>query len=817
MMKRHYPIIRFWVLTLLMMPSLIWSQQSTVGLSGKVFNKDSQEAIEFASITLLRLPDSTTVSLALTDSVGQYYFERVKPGRYFLYADMLAFQRFQSKELTIESTPQVLDIAMTAQQNLLNEVVVNGLRPPVRVEGAKMIVEVDRLAGASSSSSLEILERVPGVWIDENNTISLNGSANVTVLVNGRQKTLSGQQLANLLESIPANGLKSIEVINGKTVEYDARGSGGIINIVTAKKLSNTYNLSLTNRLILDRYTSSSHNANLNWNTHNMRAYAAMGFNNGNQYARNQSEEIYGELFDNEQTIINTTSNNRTLSRMPSISAGLDYDLGDKTMLGFSGSSYFSRDQKTFAGQSFINHPTATDFSIRQTENTPLRDNLTSLDLYLEHHLDTLGSKLDVSFGYLSGYVKENPLFSNEILDVNGEILTPATPVLASLPLDGHQYSAQIDFKKYFSKHSSIRMGLKYTDGMIENFTSYDTIQNESTIHDYQRSDSLAYAEQVAAAYLAYQHSFGDFTIQAGARVEQTDIKSQSLKIDSTFSIGYTKFFPNLTLSYSANRNFQTSINFNSSIERPNYNYVNPYERYIDAFTSSVGNPALKPEIKYNIRLTSFLMQFLSITLGYTHGQDNIAMTRRLMNDGISTLIIPDNAFDTHFAFASVTAYYVLGKGNRLRGQINTLVLPFIYDVKEEFLSDALYNAREYKLQLGTNNSYKINRECTLEQSFRYARGVRGFQVKTASTWALDLGFQYKAWDGLLTIAANVSDIFNTNDPAGIRFFDQYNSTYQSDLNTRRFTLSTIFNFGKLKKDYQKSTMNEEGAARFRK
>lgn len=796
-----------WSLLLaLSLSTVLLGQQSSASVEGKITDTTTGGVVDFASVAVLRQQDSTVVDFQLADENGEFHIAGLSPGTYFLNINRMSFEDVQTPGFRLEAgEKRRVDVTMEASANLLNTVEVTSYRPTVSFAANKMTVAVDQLVGRDNSNGLEILDQVPGIFVD-GRSITLNGMGNVTVLFNGRRKTMTGQQAATLLESIPASSIKSIVVTNGKSVDQDAAGSGGEINIITDRNVEQLYNLNLSNRITIDRELSNSHNVYLNWNGQRLRFNGGVGFNRNFSYGSARRNELYFDDRANEMGSIDHFSETNSLNLLPSFNLGLEYDLTETQRIGASANSYFTDGETEHNRISTTGGVFAGDDILFREEND-LRDNLTTADLYYENDLDTLGSELRLTLGYLTGFSRENPIFTRR--QPPNISLSEGTRLQAQLPLDGAQVTFRADFTKYLNPNAHFKLGVKLTDGEIENFATYDTISFQPPRRNLALSDSLRYRERVYAAYAAYQQKLGNFAFEGGVRMEHSAIETQSYKVDLTGTQNYTNLFPNVSLSYDGGQQIRASLNYSASITRPDYLQLNPYVRFVDAFTFRAGNNTLLPQISHRVSFTAQLFQFLNLNLGYLNGTNYTQDVRRLGEDGVTTTITPENAYRAEAIYALTTIYFRFGQGGRLRGQLSGLVLPFQYTFYEQFQEPGIEGTEDTKVTISGGSQYKITDRLSFENSFYYLRGRTYFQGETADRWRLGLGFRYKVPGDALTLVVNLSDVFNTFNAAGDNFFPGYAGNYFSDFNTRRLSVSANYRLGKLRKNYQRGPSGE--------
>lgn len=801
---------RSWLSATLLLLSIALAAQvdQTGTIQGKLVSSTDGAIIDYASVALNR-EGGSTVDFQLTDETGTFRFTDVAEGDYRLLVTRLSYEDYQSEIInvtaggTYEVTPE-----LTSQANNLSVVEVTSTRPVIVFSRGKMVVAVDQLPSAASSNSLEILNKVPGVAV-RGKEITLNGFGSVNVLINGRKRTMTAAQAATLLESIPADNIRSIEVTSGKSVSQDASGTGGEINIVTKKAIDQFFNLSLNNRIRVDRYVSNSHSAYINLNQHRLR------FNGGASFARNFSygTSVRAEKYTTStDEIIGTGITDGTtnyLSNLPSANLSVEYDLNERQRVGATAYAYFTNKK---GGSTDLNNYNFTGqeeqvFLFNETQR--LSDNLSSADIYFDRDLDTLGSSFKTSLSYLTGYSQEQLDFERrEPPTISGQ---EAGIVRADLPLNGGQYSFRADLEKNLSVNTQFSLGVKVSDGEIKNFATYDTISFQPPRRNLGLSDSLSYREQVYAAYAAFAQDIGSLSISGGARLEHTRANARSYKVDETSTQAYTNLFPNLSINYDAGSNYKFSLNYSSSITRPNYLQLNPYVRYLDAYTFTTGNNKLLPQIDHRVTFNTRLFRMLHLNFGYIHGSNYVGSVRRLEPDGRTTKITTANAFDVRAGYAQAIIYYSLGQDSRLSGQLTSLVIPLTYLAIGDAEDQAAFTGSDTKLSFSASTQFKVTKRFSLDADYFFTRGRLTFQQETANRWELNAGMTYKLPGDAFTVSARVSDIFNTDNAAGSRFFTNYSATYGSDFNTRRLTIGLNYRLGKLQKNYQQGPTGDVG------
>src|SRR5258705_4069571 len=237
----------FTLLTSILLSALVFSQNKIGKVSG-VITDESQKPVQSATVSLLRAKDSSLVKIAVTDKAGKYELENISEGKFLLYVSSVGFQkRFgQSLELSLANPSfNAETITLAGESKSMEGVTVTAKKPFIETKIDKTVVNVDASPTSAGSTALDILEKSPGITVDNDGNINLRGKQGVIVMMDGKQTFLSAADLANLLRNMPASALDQIEIMTNPSSKYDASGNSGIINIKTKKGKNNGFNGSI--------------------------------------------------------------------------------------------------------------------------------------------------------------------------------------------------------------------------------------------------------------------------------------------------------------------------------------------------------------------------------------------------------------------------------------------------------------------------------------------------------------------------------------------------------------------------------------------
>lgn len=227
---------------LLVASTIVLCSQAQTNPSGKVngFIKDvgNQKIIDAASISLLSKKDSSFVKAAIAAKDGSFSFENVKYGSYLLLATSIGHAKTYSSSFVISAADTVINagtLQLVLAEKSLTEVTVISKKPFIERKIDRTIVNVDAAISNAGTTALEVLEKSPGVTVDKDGNISLKGKQGVNIMIDGKPAYLSGQELTNLLRTMPSSNLEQIEIMTNPSAKYDAAGTAGMINLKTKR------------------------------------------------------------------------------------------------------------------------------------------------------------------------------------------------------------------------------------------------------------------------------------------------------------------------------------------------------------------------------------------------------------------------------------------------------------------------------------------------------------------------------------------------------------------------------------------------------
>ncbi len=565
-------------------------------LKGEIKDHHNEAAVG-ANVLLIALPDSQQVAGIAANAQGKFEFFNLKSGNYFLKISYMGAKGYQSPTIRLGANAITLPVIflLPAKVQQLGEVVVKSTRPLVMQEDDKTVINVEAMGGAATLSAQEVLERTPGVVMDQNGSIQLNGRTGVLVLIDGRPTYMSGSDLAAYLKSLPAQMLDKLELMDSPPAKYDAAGSA-IVNIVLKKNRLYGLTGNVSSSQSIGHTWRSYNNLNLNYRQGKLNLFGGVGLpRDANRMVTNSTRTITEDT-NNQQYNSENIATNHNLSG--TVRLGFDYDKSKNTVLG--GQLFIQKSDRN-DGAVFANRVNNVNFS---GSNSGQFDwSSLSAGLNFTHKPKKQGSEWsgDVSYqqygsegvrNFQSSQAGNTQIFNNIFF-------TPATIL-----------TFKTDYRRPISKKTVMEMGLK--TGLVKNTNEADVEnkKDQNFVIDPTRSNHFVYNENINAAYLSLKHTMSTRTsLQMGLRAENTNIEGNLLPNIATageqFSQHFTNLFPTFFFRRALDSLGKHNLNFNYGrrINRPNYQQFNPFLNYVDDYTYTSGNPTLKPFYLHNFQL----------------------------------------------------------------------------------------------------------------------------------------------------------------------------------------------------------------------
>jgi iron complex outermembrane receptor protein len=570
------------------------------------------QPVSFANVVLLRAKDSATVRTAMTDSLGHYRLTPVARGSYFLRCSSIGYRGWESPVFGLDSTRDMGVAVMPEDKQDLGAVVVQGRPRPVEQTIEGTIVHAESSILTKGSSMLEVLERSPGVQIDQhNNTITLNGKNGVTVMINGKTLQLPEDEVVNMLASMPADNLDRLELLTTPPAKYDASGNAGMINIVLKKGHAPGTNGSFTLGGgwggIGEKGNAS---AGIDHNSGKIDWYGSYAFTHdrtGSNFRAYGSQIVAALGGPDDWTYRSTyrhTDNNHSATAGLEARPGHGFTVGASVTYNFSGTSGFGHNVTiyTLPPDSVLSYD-GTGYGYSHWNNT-----IVSLHAERTGHN---GGKLGVAADWID-YANNRPTHVvGSFVDSHGEAVGTTTDSLFSPAQLGFSTTGirvgvgKIDYSKPLGDRWRFEAGVKGTYTTSSSRSGIESLINGSWVTSLGSVDAIAMHEGIGAGYTSVHAVLtSGTTLDLGVRYEYSrtrlaDAGTGQVIDDRKLGV----FFPNLLLSQKLGEHSQLQLSYSKRITRPSYKDLSSYLVYNDPLSVISGNPLLRPTITNNLKL----------------------------------------------------------------------------------------------------------------------------------------------------------------------------------------------------------------------
>jgi hypothetical protein len=765
-------------------------------------------------VSLLSANDNALVKTQISEPDGSFEFTGLKNGSYVLVIDDENYSAYQSSVIAITSEqPEVTVpkiILMVSTVNKLNEVTIQKKKSIIENKIDKTVVNVDAMITAAGGDAMDVLEKSPGISVDQNGTITFKGKSGVAVFIDDKPTYLSGSELESYLKSLPASTLNQIELMTNPPAKYDAAGGAGIINIITKKSKARGFNGSFSSRVSQGRRTFTREGLNLNYLNDKFRWYGNIGY----AYQQPSNDLYIYRRFKNEDGSVrsNFDQNSKllTIAHTANVKAGVDYYATQKTTFGFSLSGMLKSGKR----QSDVESVLSNAFSVIDSTiiaNNSNRDKFSNgaINFNFRHDLDSKGQKLTADVDYLNYNNNSDQMFRNFTYKPAGYSEDQS---VGRLPSDIDIYSFKTDYSYPLKKDGSFEAGYKMSLSKTDNIADYKDIVGGIKIIDYDMSNHFKYDETINAVYANFNTGYRRFTFQTGLRVENTVSKGNQLGNDikeaSQFKKSYTNLFPTVYVQYKLDSigNNQLVASYGKRINRPYYEDLNPFISPLDKFTFYSGNPYLNPSFAHNYELSYRFKGYFSTALSYGYTKDDVNETIEINKD-----------------------IYYSRPGNTDKSQIYSINvnadIPFAKWLSTNIYSEVTYSQYNSKLYTETldsdgtfwyvqvNNSFKFPKDWSAELSGAYNTNMVSSQFTLGARGNVNIGIQKKIWKGKGSLKFSGNDIFYTSINTGtINNLHLTDATWINKADTRSVALTFMYSFGKAfqSKEYQATGADSE-------
>jgi iron complex outermembrane recepter protein len=771
-------------------------------ITGSV-NDASMKGIHSATVSLLKAKDSSVTKFVATGKDGEYEFLSIADGKYFVSVSSVGYTKVASAPFEISSSNSTINVpalVVSEQVKDMGGVTVTAKKPFIEARPDKTIVNVDASPTSAGATVLELLEKSPGITVDNDGNISLRGKAGVIIMIDGKPTYLSSTDLANLLKNMPASQLEQIEIMTNPSAKYDAAGNSGIINIKTKKGRASGFNGSIMAGITTSFFkagdalyvTPKSQNS-INFN-YRKNKFNFFGNYNPNVYNGRGNLNIERRFFDDNGNIAgysDIATRFKFGNNNHSLKVGVDFFADKKNTFGVVASGFMFNGHPTPVTVNTLsdaNHE-ETSSMVSLTENKIDFNNFSGNFNY-RHVFDTAGTELTVDLDYIGYRNTSDMLLTTEFYDNMHQQSSDPLLLKGHLPSDINIYSIKSDYTHPF-KGGRVEAGIKSSYVKNNNIVDYQRLNADKWVPD-SRSNQFIYDENINAAYVTVNKQLKKWTLQGGLRVENTIAKGYQVTNDSTFKRNFTDLFPNAYITYTINQKNSLTLSYGRRITRPNYQDLNPFTYFLDSLSYRQGNPYLLPQFTNNVELTHTFNGKIITTLNYNNTTDVISQIFKQNSQTKIVYFTADNVAKFINMGISITAPVTITKW------WNTNFFTNIYNNHYK----GIYNAEPLDISytsfmVNITNTFTIKQGFSLELSgFYRGKGVDQLTINQP-IYQMSIGGQKNILKNKATVRLNIRDPFAWQEYRGVTEYGNIYAKIHNKFDARQVTATFTYRFGK--------------------
>lgn len=730
------------------------SESPKTKLKGYAFDQKNIP-LPFVSVALMQ--DNNPLTGAVTDEKGsfQLIWNFTQNTNYTIKLSSIGYIS-QIKSFTYPDTAILSHLTLTADNKTLNAVTITAKRPLIVRKADRYIVDVENSFLSQGNTGLEVLQKSPGIWVNPNGGISINGNQSVRVMINDVVQRMGAEELADYLRTLKSENISKIEVISNPPSEFEASGSGGIIHIILKKAREDGLLASIfTQYRQQNKKPYASAGTTFDYKIRNLYFLGSASYTKDKSYYLANYTITYPNSSVYQSATDRNNNNDRTQYRF-----GIAYDISKTQSIGIQTIGAFSKLVQSF--DTGIDYTTgATVTSGLANSNWLRKPEVNSSTLNYSWKIDTLGSTLKVIADYTNSRKSETNHYSAVYNDPSqNSIYRTLTPN------NTNNYSLQTDYKKVLKNKLQLTGGVKYTATQRDNELINEKFINNNWVLNTGRSNRFIYDESLLMGYTSIEKAIKRTSIKAGLRWEQTYVKGNSITSGEQFIRQYSGLFPSLfiTQAFDEKQSNVLRLNYSRRLQRPAFNELNPYRLQIDDYLVIIGNPDLAPQYTHNIELGFNFKDGYSAELIFSTTEDVIAQLANPINNNL--LEYQYRNFDKSTAYGfNINAPFTIKKFWTINNGFTLYYLS--YGINGFTNKQTSFSAK-------SAHTFKFKHELNMDIYAEYRSPYVNANSRVAYSLYTDLGFSKRLLANKARLRLSISDPLNT---AREKDITEYNNT----------------------------------------
>lgn len=737
-------------------------------ITGYVFDQKTSKPIEFATVMVHSDENNKALTGGVTNVSGQFTIENVPAGSCYIKISFIGFEAYQSKNISIGrgSKIDLGKVYLKSKEIEMNDVVVNADHAAISYQIDKKVINVSGSITALSGTAVDVLENVPSVTVDIDGNVSLRGSGNFTVLIDGRPTIMDAN---TALQQIPATSIENIEIITNPSAKYDPEGTAGIINVIHKKNtMHGVSGMAGLNAGMKDKYgveiLTDYKNEDLQLNF------------GANYNKRTTSSTEQGRNWTNDGTITsfyNSDGNTFRKGEHVGLRGSVAWDFGDEKILTLGG-KYSDREsvEKSFSNYTEWTSAAAAKSNFISKNYGERGGGEYQLTASYNHPFNRNGHEFAIELDFEAE--DGNDVTTNNLW--NGPLIADGKKASESGP--GSEFTSKIDYQLPFGENSKFEAGYQGELQLSNEITSLDTYNTITALYVTNPlfSNDIKYYTNQYALYSIYSSTLGRFGYKLGVRGEYT---GREVKIDARnqkYSLDQRDYFPTAHFSFDIGAGNQLMTSYTRRINRPHGWEFEPFLTWIDAYNVRIGNPSILPEYidSYELGFQKMMGEALfSVDSYYRITNNKVDRIRSFYADNV-TLQTPQN-IGKDYALGAET---VLNFDPVQKWNMNLMGNVYDYRITGR-MSGSDFNRSSFNWNVRCNNTVRLGAKTMIQVNAMYNSATVSSQGTREGYISSTIAVRQNLFDNLLIATLQVRDLFTPSvNEAVTQSFDFYNYRY---------------------------------------
>lgn len=776
-------------------------------ISGLILDKNSKSIVEYATVSVFSLRDSTLKSGGITNAKGIFVIKDLKPGKYYVDLSFIGYSKKRISNISVSKlnkNPNIGKVYLEMSSKSIGEVLVSTDRLPVQYQIDKKVIPVGRHYTASTGTAVDVLENVPSVSVDLEGNVSLRGSSGFTVLVDGKPSVLDA---SDVLTQIPASVIESIEIITNPSAKYDPDGTAGILNIITKKgKLKGTSGVV---NLSAGSYDNYGGDILINIKKEKFNFYIGADYNKRNFLG--DRESYNATTSKGLTTIIQSVGESEFSRKSYGFRTGIDFYANEKNLFSLGvrlGKHEMHRGSNLSYLKNILNDANSLE-EYRSIDDFDREQKFVSLEMSHTLDFEKKGHQLVTQATFSLRDADESS--DNKLRTLAGDI-SEGKRTFENGP--NNKIRIKTDYTLPLGEKEKLEAGYQFDMYTNESQSKSQDWDNNVYIDKPELANDVNYTREIHSIYSIYAGALKKMHYQLGLRAEYTNRKIESIIDNSDFSLNRIDLFPSLHTQYDLGDDYQLMASYTRRIHRARSWHLEPFITWTDAYNVRKGNPDLKPQYidSYELGVNKRLGKHnLSFETYYRITNNKVERVKSLYEPNVDiqavgvTLSTVENVGTDYSLGAEVMLNLSLAKWwtSDLIGNL------FHYKVEGELLGKD-YSNESITYTFRNNNTFKLNTTTRVQLSLNYNGPRESAQGERKSFFMTNLAFRKDFMNRKISATFNVRDVFNTGKHESITSTDNYYNHNVFDFKGPIFSLKLSYKINNYKAKRRKSNGGDD-------